>query len=82
MFQVFVIPMFILLAGTPHFSGFDNAVAPPYYNRFVPIVCRSENFPDFLPNAMFDARGIFMCMKYPFNLIFRNCMAFVLNLII
>ena len=24
------------------FFRFDNAVAPPYYNRFVPIVCRSE----------------------------------------
>ena len=61
----------------PAFFWFDNAVAPPYYNPFVPIVCRSENLTDFLPYATFDASGVFMCMKYP---IFRNYMAFVLYL--
>ena len=45
----------------PAFFWFDNAVAPPYYNRFVPIVCRSENLPDFLPNATLDSSGMFMC---------------------
>ena len=55
MFQVFVIPMFTLLAGTPHFSGSITQLLP----RFVPIVCRSENLPDFLPNATFDAFHVY-----------------------